>query len=127
MIRDEFKNADKKVIDKKANKKLQEMGERAYYAKKLSLYSEMLKPAKFSTLFCTVLFSIAAILYIVASIVTKEVTTTAIVIFCIEGALIIWCFVWFLFLAPFIRKKTEFYKSEMIRLNTEYVLKTKSK
>ena len=36
MIRDEFKNADKKVIDKKANKKMQEMGERAYYAKKLS-------------------------------------------------------------------------------------------
>ena len=127
MIRDEFKNVDKKVINKKANKKMQEMGERAYYAKKLSVYSEMLKPTKFSTIFCTVLFTIAAILYIIGSVLTKEVTTTAIIIFCIEGAFIIWCFVWFLFLAPFIRKKIEFYKSEMIRLNTEYVLKTKSK
>ena len=61
MIRDEFKNVDKKVINKKANKKMQEMGERAYYAKKLSVYSEMLKPTKFSTIFCTVLFTIAAI------------------------------------------------------------------
>ena len=43
MIRDEFKNADKKVINEKANKKRQQMGDRAYFAKKLSLYNDILK------------------------------------------------------------------------------------
>jgi len=37
MIRDEFKNVDKKTINQKANKKRQQMGERAYFAKKLSV------------------------------------------------------------------------------------------
>ena len=65
MIRDEFKNADKKAIDKKANKKIQEIGERAFYAKKLSLYNDLLKPVKNSTIFCLICFTITGLREIV--------------------------------------------------------------
>ncbi len=126
MIRDEFKNLDKKVIDKKANKKMQEMGERAYYAKKLSLYSELLKPIKVSTIFCIICFAIPAILYIVSGIITKEVNTAAIVIFALEGALILWGFAWFIFIAPNLRAKIAYYKDQISKMNRDYVLRNKN-
>ena len=124
MIRDEFKNADKSVINKKANKKMQEMGERAYYAKKLSLYNEILKPIKGSSIFCSVCFFIVAALYILDVIVQKKASTPAIIIFCVSGALLIWDIIWFAYLAPKIRGKVELYKSELARLNREYINKT---
>lgn len=125
MIRDEFKNVDKKVINKKANKKLQEMGERAYYAKKLSFLNEVIKPTKFSTLFTTIPFLFFSALYLLSIILApeKKVETPAIVVFCITGALVIWSVVWFAYLAPTIRKKIAFYKEELNRLNREYVSK----
>ena len=123
MIRDEFKNADKKAIDKKANKKIQEIGERAFYAKKLSLYNDLLKPVKNSTIFCLICFSIPCILYILNFVLTKKVDTMGIVIFCLTGAMIIWTIVWFAWLSPTLHKKAEFYKSEITRLNREYVMK----
>lgn len=125
MIRDEFKNADKKVIDKKANKKMQQMGERAFYAKKLSLYNDLIKPVKTSTIFCSVCFAIPTVLYLLELIITKKLSTNALIMFIITACMIAWCVVWFAFLAPRIRKKIAFYKSELARLNREYVMKVK--
>ena len=121
MIRDEFKNADKEVLKKKSNVKMQEMGERAYYAKKLSLYNELIRPVSISTIFCTVCFAIMAILYIVAAVLEKKVSTAMIIISSIEGLLLIWCFVWFVFLKSFVKNKSEYYKEQLTRLNKEYV------
>ena len=121
MIRDEFKNADKEVLKKKSNVKMQEMGERAYYAKKLSLYNELIRPVSISTVFCTVCFAIMAILYIVAAVLEKKVSTAMIIISSIEGLLLIWCFVWFVFLKSFVKNKSEYYKEQLTRLNKEYV------
>ena len=121
MIRDEFKNADKEVLKKKSNVKMQEMGERAYYAKKLSLYNELIRPVSISTIFCTACFAIMAILYIVAAVLEKKVSTAMIIISSIEGLLLIWCFVWFVFLKSFVKNKSEYYKEQLTRLNKEYV------
>lgn len=125
MIRDEFKNADKKVIDKKANKKIQELGERQYYAKKLSFYSDLLKPVKFSTVFSLVSFCLLSALFLFALIVEgfENIRTLEIILFSVTFAVIVWTLVWFLILVPRIKKKTAFYKSEMMRLNREYIMK----
>ena len=125
MIRDEFKNADKKVIDKKANKKIKEMGERAYYAKKLSFYNEILKPVRFSTIFSLISFCLLSALFLYAIIVTKPETIEpwSIVLFIVTGLTIVWSVVWFAFLVPMIKRKIAYYKSEMMRLNREYVMK----
>ncbi|MBR3864822.1 MAG: hypothetical protein IKJ19_06915 [Clostridia bacterium] len=125
MIRDEFKNADKKVIDKKANKKIKEMGERAYYAKKLSFYNDILKPVRFSTIFSLVSFCLLSALFLYSIIVTKpeKIEAWSIVLFVITGLTIIWSVVWFAILTPMIKRKTIFYKNEMMRLNREYVMK----
>ncbi len=125
MIRDEFKNADKNIINKKANKKIKEMGERAYYAKKLSFYNDILKPVRFSTIFSLVSFGLLSALFLYAIIATKpeKIETWSIILFVITGLTIIWSVVWFAFLVPMIKRKIVFYKSEMMRLNREYVLK----
>ena len=125
MIRDEFKNADKKVIDKKANKKIKEMGERTYYARKLSFYNDIIKPVRFSTIFSLVSFSLLSALFLYAIIVTKPQTIEpwSIVLFVVTGLTIIWSVVWFAFLVPMIKRKIAYYKSEMMRLNREYVMK----
>ena len=76
MIRDEFKNVDNKVIAKKTNKKMQAIGERAYYAKKLSLINESLKPAKVSTIICTVCFILMAALCIAPCFILDDYKMT---------------------------------------------------
>ncbi len=123
MIRDEFKNADKEVIKKKSNPKIKQMGERAFYAKKLSLYSEIIKPINTATIFTLVSFSLVAIIYIWAAILEKKTNTRMIVFTSIEGVMVIWSLVWFTFLKRFFRNKAEYYKSELHRLNREYVMK----
>ena len=126
MIRDEFKNVDKKVIDKKANKKIKEIGERAYYARKLSFYNDIIKPARFSTLFSLISFSLLSALFIFGLLVPgseMKIEAWTIVLFVVTGLLIIWTIVWFAILVPMIKRKSAYYKSEMMRLNREYVMK----
>ena len=125
MIRDEFKNADKKVINEKANKKRQQMGDRAYFAKKLSLYSEILKPIRFSTIFCTVCFVLIGATSFLNAILTKKFDTPAIIFSIIALLFIIWCFVWFLVVSKKIKQKAQYYKDELARQSREYVLKHK--
>lgn len=129
MIRDEFKDADKKVIAKKTNKKMLQMGERAYYAKKLSTINELLKPVKTTTIFCTVCFVLLAVLYIVPFFLPEgdagpyKLQWGGITILVVTALLIVWTVVWFAFYAPYLRKKAVFYKEEMLRMNREYVMK----
>jgi uncharacterized protein YqhQ len=125
MIRDEFKNADKKVINEKANKKRQQMGDRAYFAKKLSLYNEILKPISFSTIFCTVCFFLMGALFFAEAVITKEFDARAIIFTVLAVLFIIWCCVWFLVVSKKIKQKAQYYKDEMARQSREYVLKYK--
>ena len=129
MIRDEFKNVDTKVIAKKTNKKMQAIGERAYYAKKLSLINESLKPAKVSTIICTVCFILMAALCIAPCFILDDykMTIGGIVTSVLAGIFIIWSIVWFAFLAPYLRKRAVYYKEEISRMNREYVLKNSGK
>ncbi len=126
MIRDEFKNVDKKTIEKKANKKLMQMGERAYYTSRVSKYAEIFKPVRFSTIFSLISFAIIAFIYILPILVGSTdyiVPTLGWVMVGVTGALIIWTIVWFAFLAPSLKRKVEFWKEELSRINSEYVSK----
>ena len=124
MIRDEFKNVDKKTINQKANKKRQQMGERAYFAKKLSVYNEMLKPIRFSTIFCTVCFVLIGAIYFANAMLTKKFDVTTIVFIALAVLFIAWCFIWFLVVSKRIRAKIDYFKSELANQSKEYVLKT---
>ena len=123
MIRDEFKNVDKKVINQKANKKRQQMGERAYYAKKLSVYNEMLKPIRFSTIFCTICFVLIGAVYFANALLTKKFDATTIVFMVIAVLFIVWFFLWFFVVSKKIRAKIEYFKGELANQSKEYVLK----
>ncbi len=123
MIRDEFKNVDKKVINQKANKKRQQMGERAYYAKKLSVYNEMLKPIKFSTVFCTICFVLIGAIYFANALLTKQFDATTIIFTVLAVLFIVWFFLWFFVVSKKIRAKIEYFKSELANQSREYVLK----
>ena len=125
MIRDEFKNIDKKVINEKANKKRQQMGDRAYFAKKLSLYNEIIKPISFSTIFCTACFALVGVTFFLSAILTKKFDAQVIIFSIIALLFIIWCFVWFLVVKKRIKKKAQYYKDELARQSREYVLKHK--
>ena len=126
MIRDEFKNADKKTIKQKANKKIISMGERAYYTKMMGKYGEISKPVNFSTLFTLISFAIIAIIYLLPVFLgAKDYTIPPLgwVVIVVAGLLAIWALVWFIYLKNHLAKRIEFYKSELERLNREYVLK----
>lgn len=123
MIRDEFKNADKKVIAKKANKKIQELGERQYYAKQMTKINDLFSPVKFSTLFCLIAFCIMAAIVVFVWVTTKTMTWQCWMILGITAALAIWTVVWFVFLIPMLKSKVDFYKSELTRISNEYVKK----
>ena len=126
MIRDEFKNADKKTINKKANKKMISMGERAYYTKMMGKYGEISKPINFSTIFTLVSFLIIAIIYLLPVFLgAKDYTIPPLgwVVIVVAGLLVIWALVWFIYLKSYLAGRIEFYKSELERLNREYVLK----
>lgn len=124
MIRDEFKNADKKEIEKKAKVAKIKGSEREYYAKKMSRINELFAPVKFSTIFCLICFLLMSALYILTICVSKEykIDWLCITVFSLAGVLTIWTVVWFAFLAPTLRKRAAFYKSELERLSREYVL-----
>lgn len=124
MIRDEFKNADKKEIAKKVKVAKINGSEREYCAKKMSRINELFGPIKFTTIFCLVCFLIMSALYILTICVSSEfkINWLCITVFAITGALTIWTVVWFAFLAPGLRKRAAFYKSELERLSREYVL-----
>lgn len=124
MIRDEFKNADKEQLKKKSNEKMQKMGERAYYAKKLSFYSEIVKPVNVATIFCTVCFLIMAGLHILNAVLSNDWSAKAIIITAVGGIMLIWCIVWFAFLKHLCVKKAVYYKEELGRLSREYVMKS---
>lgn len=125
MIRDEFKNADKKTIQKKANKKMLEMGEREYYAKRMSKINELFGPVKFSTLFCLVCFLLLSALYILNILIVKgyKIEWHCYAVLAFTALLVLWTICWFAVLVPYLKKKVEFYKSELSRLSREYVLK----
>ena len=123
MIRDEFKNADKKVINEKANKKRQQMGDRAYFAKKLSLYNEILKPIRFSTIFCTVSFVLIGVIYFVNALLTKKFDAPSIIFSIIAVLFIVWCFIWFLVVSKKIKQKAQYYKDELAKQSREYVMR----
>ncbi len=123
MIRDEFKNVDKKVINQKANKKRQQMGERAYYAKKLSVYNEMIKPIRFSTIFCTICFVLIGAIYFANALLIKEFDAKAIIFTVLAVLFIIWFFLWFFVVSKKIKAKIEYFKSELANQSREYVLK----
>ena len=126
MIRDEFKNADKKTIEKKANKKLVQMGERAYYTTRIAKYADIFKPIRFSTIFTMVCFVVMAVIYLLPVMIGSTdytVPTLGWVVVGVSGALIIWAIVWFCFLAPSLRRKVAFWKDELSRLNNEYLNK----
>lgn len=126
MIRDEFKNADKKTINKKANKKMIAMGERAYYTKMMGKYSEISKPINFSTIFSLICFGLLALIYILPALMGAKDYTIPVMGWVVSGvaiATVIWALVWFIYLKPHLAKKLEFCKKELERLNREYVLK----
>ena len=139
MIRDEFKNVDRKTLDKKAKAAKSNVNEREYYAKKMSQINDLFTPVKFTTIFCLVCFLILAALYVACMILDKDfkvqwhcvlvltlasaLTVWAIVWFAFAGLLVVWTVVWFAFLCPHLKRKAAFYKSELERLSREYVLK----
>lgn len=125
MIRDEFKNVDKKTLDKKAKAAKSNVNEREYYAKKMSQINDLFAPVKFTTIFCLVCFLILAALYVVCMILDKnfKVEWRCVLVLTLASALTVWAIVWFAFLAPHLKKKAAFYKSELERLSREYVLK----
>ena len=128
MIRDEFKNVDKKIIEKKANKKLVQMGERAYYTTQIAKYAEIFRPVRFSTIFTMICFSLMAIIYLLPLIVGStdySVPTLGWVVVGVSTALIIWAIVWFCILAPSLKRKVAFWKDELTRINNEYLNKYK--
>lgn len=129
MIRDEFKNADIKEIKKKANPKILKMGERAYYIKKMNDINNCFVPVKFSTILTTVSFGFLALLYIITLIFGDgyqlSVWNWAVVI--VSGILIIWTFVWFVFLVPYLKNRAEWYKEQLHNLNRNYILKNVNK
>lgn len=130
MIRDEFKNADKKTIAKKANKKLTEMGERAYYTTKIAKYADIFKPTRISTLFAVISFTLIALVYALPLMVGEadySIPTFGWIVIALAGIFIVWAIVWFAFLAPMLRKKVDFWKEEIEKLNKDYVSKFSSK
>ena len=130
MIRDEFKNLDKKEIQKKSNKKLMQMGERAYYSTRVQKYGEIFKPVKASTIFTLVSFGIMAILFLLPVILGSPdytIPTLGMVVIVVEVLIIIWAVVWFAFLAPHLRRKLKFWKQELAQMNKNYVMRHRSK
>ena len=125
MIRDEFKNVDKKTLDKKEKAAKSNVNEREYYAKKMSQINDLFTPVKFTTIFCLVCFLILAALYVVGMILDKDfkVQWHCVLVLTIASALAVWTIVWFAFLVPHLKRKAAFYKSELERLSREYVLK----
>lgn len=124
MIRDEFKNDSLKQTEKKIKqKKIEKGGEREYIAKRISKLNDMLAPIRFSTIFCTVCFSILGIIYLATLIFVPDVNIGWAGWLCISvfGVLLIWTVVWFAFLAPYIRKRIAYYRGELARFNAEYV------
>lgn len=125
MIRDEFKNVDKKTLDKKAKAAKSNVNEREYYAKKMSQINDLFTPVKFTTIFCLVCFLILAALYVACMIIDKDfkVQWHCVLVLTLASALTVWAIVWFAFLVPHLKRKAAFYKSELERLSREYVLK----
>jgi len=125
MIRDEFKNADKKTINQKAKINKTNVNTREYLAKKMARTNELFAPVKFSTIFCLVCFSLLALLYLLCIIFgdNYKIEWHCIVVLSVEAALIIWAIVWFAVLVPSLKKKAAYYKSELERLSREYVMK----
>lgn len=129
MIRDEFKNADKKTIEQKAKVAKSVGNEREYYAKKMSKINSLFAPVKFSTIFCLVCFLLMSALYILTIAVSKEykIDWVCITVFSLTAALVIWTVVWFAVLVPHLKKRAAFCKSELERISREYVLKRAGK
>ena len=129
MIRDEFKNADKKTIEQKAKVAKSVGNEREYYAKKMSKINSLFAPVKFSTIFCLVCFLLMSALYILTIAVSKEykIDWVCITVLSITAALVIWTVVWFAVLVPHLKKRAAFCKSELERISREYVLKRAGK
>ncbi len=125
MIRDEFKNVDRKTLDKKAKAAKSNVNEREYYAKKMSQINDLFTPVKFTTIFCLVCFLILAALYVACMILDKDfkVQWHCVLVLTLASALTVWAIVWFAFLVPHLKRKAAFYKSELERLSREYVLK----
>lgn len=125
MIRDEFKNVDKKTLDKKEKAAKSNVNEREYYAKKMSQINDLFTPVKFTTIFCLVCFLFLATLYVVGMILDKDfkVQWHCVLVLTLASALTVWTIVWFAFLVPHLKRKAAFYKSELERLSREYVLK----
>lgn len=124
MIRDEFKNDNLKQTEKKIKqKKIAASGEREYIAKRISKLNDILGPMKFSTIFCTVCFSILGVIYLAMLIFVPgaKIGWTGWLCISIFGVLVVWTVVWFAFLVPYIRKRIDYYRGELARLNAEYV------
>ncbi len=125
MIRDEFKNADKKAIKQKADAGKISGNEREVYAKRMSKINDLFGPVKFSTIFCLVCFLLMSAFFILSMILVKDykIEWFGIVVLVVAGLLVVWTVVWFAFLCPHLKKKAAFYKSELERISREYVLK----
>lgn len=123
MIRDEFKNDSKKQTEAKIKQKKLENGGREYYAKKISKLNELFSPVKFSTIFCTIGFSILGVIYALILILNPATKMDWSGWVSLIGAAlsIIWCVVWFAILAPHLRRRVAYYKEELAKINAQYV------
>lgn len=129
MIRDEFKNVDKKTIKSKVKETKIKGNEREYYAKKMTTINELFRPVKVSTILTLVCFALPSIMYLLCVLFVSDykVEWHCIAVLAFEGAMIVWTVVWFAFLAPYLRRRVAFYKVELERISREYVLKRMGK
>lgn len=125
MIRDEFKNVDKKAIRKKVKENKILGNEREYYAKKMTKINELFTPVKACTLITLISFSLPTAMYLLCLIFVPDyaVEWHCVAVLAFEAAMIVWTVVWFVFLAPYLKKRAAFYKKELERISREYVLK----
>lgn len=129
MIRDEFKNADKKTIKSKVKETKISGNEREYYAKKMTTINDLFRPVKVSTLVTLICFALPSIMYLlcVLFVADYKVEWHCIAVLAFEAVMIVWTVVWFAFLAPHLRRRAAFYKAELERISREYVLKRMGK
>ncbi len=127
MIRDEFKNDTKKQTEQKIKNKKEASHDRAFYAKKISTYSELFGPVKFSTITCLVCFILAGGMYVLTRIISPETEKSVLGIICVVLAalLIVWAIAWFAIIAPMLRKKVVEYKQKLAEFNASYVQRYK--
>ena len=127
MIRDEFLKNDKGLTPKEV-KGINEMGERAFYASKITGLNNILKTFNFSLL-VILMFAIVAtgilVYVLVAGVVSFDGNMIAAVV--VDGVVTLALLVWFIIIKPQVKKKIKRYRAFMEEYNNNEMLKNKKK